>query len=65
MSKKLVNIVLIIEFDIRDFSGLGEFFDVDSVDWRLATWRFLQFNIKFHIHSVSSYAPLSVDDTAI
>jgi hypothetical protein len=58
---------LILDFYIRGFFGLGKFFDHHFMDWRLASWRFLQFDTKIHIHSVSSYAPLSgldkIDET--
>jgi hypothetical protein len=39
--EKVINIVLILDFDIRGFFGLGEFFNLHSMDWRLASWRFL------------------------
>jgi hypothetical protein len=51
MSKKQVSIVLILDFDIRGFFGVGEFIDLHSMDWCLASWRFVQFNAKFHVHS--------------
>jgi hypothetical protein len=35
--KKHINIVLILDFDIRGFFGLGEFSDPHSTDWRSAS----------------------------
>jgi hypothetical protein len=36
MSKKQINIVLILDFDTHGFSGVGKFFDLHSMDWCLA-----------------------------
>jgi hypothetical protein len=36
MLKKQINIVLNLDFDIRGFFGLREFFDLQSMDWCLA-----------------------------
>jgi hypothetical protein len=56
MLKKRVNTVLI--FEIRRFVGLGKFFDLCSMGWCLS-FGILQFNKKFNILSVPSYAPFS------
>jgi hypothetical protein len=37
MSRKQINVVWILDFDIFGFFGLGEFFDLHSMDWRLAS----------------------------
>jgi hypothetical protein len=36
-SKKQINIVLVLDFDVCGFFGLGEFFDLHSMDWYLAS----------------------------
>jgi hypothetical protein len=38
MSAKQINIILTLEFDIRGSFGLGEFFDLHSMNLRLAGW---------------------------
>jgi hypothetical protein len=37
MLKKQIKIVLILDFDICGFFDLGEFFDLHSMDWCLAS----------------------------
>jgi hypothetical protein len=34
--KKQINILSILDFEIRGFFGLGEFCNLHSIDWRLA-----------------------------
>jgi hypothetical protein len=33
VSKKQINVVFILDFDIFGFFGVGEFFDLDCMDW--------------------------------
>jgi hypothetical protein len=37
MSRKQINIVLILEFDNGSFFGLERFFDLHPMDWSLAS----------------------------
>jgi hypothetical protein len=37
MSKKQINIVLILDFDIHSIFDLGEFFKLNSMDWQLTS----------------------------